>query len=626
MDVKPGHCWRCEKSLPEHAVRCDRCPKAVYCSDPCKKHDCVRHGAVECQVFGPKSCSYCKKTGDLKQCSGCNNAWYCNATCQRKNWAAHKADCKGIQERITGLSQKLTERYTELAKNDITQICEQSMDNPCYFGSTMARDFLQLEQNEWADGINEEETARDFNILSAGCEDLRNTVLTAASLPAKYQGKLSIVLNDWDRYVMARNVLFLYMLIQHSDSDGIATSLATIWYSLHISKSDYDLIKTSLEKLIQADAESLQEATRGSVLISNKDLTELRKVWQGWRSLQCDRTKCSSINLTKQRQAALALNPFLDHQLRLYYQRLSPNEAIYLKKWFQHGLFLPSNSSTGNLLFNNPTLTGRDLQIVSEGITSLDFVYCIFYNFTPFTAWDSLQVKKSAGENFSVITMYHEYVVQQLQKTLTLFAQGRLHIHILVSNFLDIPHHHQALQMAKFDRIFTSNLADYVGFRKLLRVLRSLMNPNNKNAALVTETTNWILYHIPEANVCDEHSGRDIKESTKATMQLCKDDTGKELLCPLAITNQLEYFNNTHWFLAYLRANMMAGSLHIPELDHIPSLKEAMKCEGLQMRDFRKEINRLVPFQFRVNARSLTSPTGAERAVEWYLPSDPKHQ
>ena len=67
MDVKPGHCWRCEKALPDCVVRCDRCNKAVYCSNLCQKRDLVRHGAVECQIFGPKTCTYCKKEGDHKQ-------------------------------------------------------------------------------------------------------------------------------------------------------------------------------------------------------------------------------------------------------------------------------------------------------------------------------------------------------------------------------------------------------------------------------------------------------------------------------------------------------------------------------------------------------------------------------
>ncbi|XP_038063841.1 uncharacterized protein LOC119734416 [Patiria miniata] len=623
MDVKPGNCWRCMKPLPESLVTCGRCPQAKYCSDQCQEQDRVRHGAVECQMFGPKSCSYCKKTGEMKQCAGCNNAWYCNGTCQRKSWAAHKEVCQDIQAMIADLSLELTNKYTDLAKGDVTHTRETFLDPPYYFGNTMACDFLQLGQNEWADGIRADETMRDFHILSAGCGDLRHTVLTAASLPAEYQGKVHIVLNDLDPYVMARNVLFLYMLILHKDREGIAASLATLWYSLHISKCDYNLTKTSLRKLIQADARSIQEAMKGCVSISDEDLAKLRYVWKGWYSLECERIKSSSVNLTKQRQAVFAENFFFSHELQLYYERLSPKEAKNLKTWFQRGLFLAQDSSVRSLPFDNPTLTARRQQIVGGYMEATDdFVYCIHRNLTPFTALDSLQVQGSAGETTSTPTvMYHKYVEKQLQKTSTLLAQDRLHIHMLVSSCLEIPRHHQAQKMAKFDRIFTSNLADFVGCRKLLQTLRPLMNPNNKNATLVTETMNWILY-MPEANVWDERSGRDINDSTKTTMQLCKDDTGKALSSPMAISNQIEYFNNTHWFCAYLRANMMAGGFHIPELDHIPNLKEAMKCEGLQMHDFREELNKLVPFKFRVNARSLTSPTGAERALEWYLPSD----
>ncbi|XP_038063849.1 uncharacterized protein LOC119734421 [Patiria miniata] len=622
MDVKPGNCWRCMKPLPEGPVTCGRCPQAKYCSDQCQRQDRVRHGAVECQMFGPKSCSYCKKTGEMKPCAGCNNAWYCNGTCQRKGRAAHKEVCQDIQAIITDLSNKMTKDYADLSRQDGYSKRDIYLDPPYYFGTTMAYDFLQLKQNEWADGISEE-TMRDFYIFSAGCGDLRHTVLTAASLPAEYQGKVHIVLNDSDPYVMARNVLFLYTLIQHEDREGIATSLATLWYSLHISKSDYDLTKTSLKKLIQADARGISETTKGCVSITDEDVAKLRYVWKGWYSLECQRIRSSSVNLTKRRQFVLTQVPSFQHELKIYFERLSPKEAESLKTWFQHGLFLAQDTPIGSLPFDNPTLTARIRQnIDGHLLVTENFVYCIHNSNTPFKAWDSLQVQEcSAGETTSATVMYHKYVAQQLQKTSTLLSQGRLHIHMLVSCCFEIPHDHQALKMAKFDRIFTANLADFFEFRKLLQTLGPLLNPNNKNATLVTEITSWIIW-MPEASGWDRRTGRDINNSIKTTMQLCKDDTGKELSCPEAIRYRIEYFNNTHWFCAYLRANMMAGGFHIPELDHIPSLKEAMKCEGLQMRDFREELNKLVPFKKRVNARSLTSPSGQERALEWYLPSD----
>ena len=67
MDVQRGHCWRCEKVLPEHLVHCDNCPMAEYCTTSCRDTDRARHSSVECQVFGPKTCNTCGKTGDMKE-------------------------------------------------------------------------------------------------------------------------------------------------------------------------------------------------------------------------------------------------------------------------------------------------------------------------------------------------------------------------------------------------------------------------------------------------------------------------------------------------------------------------------------------------------------------------------
>ena len=64
----------------------------------------------------------------------------------------------------------------------------------------------------------------------------------------------------------------------------------------------------------------------------------------------------------------------------------------------------------------------------------------------------------------------------------------------------------------------------------------------------------------------------------------------------------------------------MGGGLGIQPLKDVPSFNTVMTYHGMQMRDFRKKLNRLVPFQYRVNARDLTMMHGYDRAIEWYLP------
>ena len=82
-----------------------------------------------------------------------------------------------------------------------------------------------------------------------------------------------------------------------------------------------------------------------------------------------------------------------------------------------------------------------------------------------------------------------------------------------------------------------------------------------------------------------------------------------------------EYFNNTLHFLLYLRADIMGGGHKIPALKDVPSLGSVKKYHGMQMRDFRKGPNKLVPFQYRGNARDLTMQNACDRALEWCLPN-----
>ena len=355
--------------------------------------------------------------------------------------------------------------------------------SPHYFGNTLSNDFLKLDGNEWSkEGKTKEDFTRDYHVLSAGCGDLRNTVLTAASLPAKYQGKLHITLDDFDPFVMARNVLFLYMLVRFADTEDIESSLSTIWYSLHISKREYDLIKTSLDELIQMSAQSLHDVTKGLVRVLDTDLRYLRQVWEKWQVLECQRDKSTSINLRKQRKAVFEDDPItMNQSVPIYLKRLPFEEREIMREWFDHGLFLPIETKQTDMPFDNMTLTGRQSLVYQRGrellhrsgtcdLTSkppndYKFVYCINVHSFPFVAWDCIRVRESTSRSCSSpMVMYHNYVTNLLQKMKSLIFQGRLHVHISLANCLDFPNHHLSLQMPNYDRIFTSNLADYVGF------------------------------------------------------------------------------------------------------------------------------------------------------------------
>ena len=509
---------------------------------------------------------------------------------------------------------------------------ERVGDPPHYIGNVIAKDFLQFNNNEWSEreAMVGEELARDYHVLSAGCGDLRYTVLTAASLPAKYQGKLHITLDDFDAFVMARNVLFLYMLVRFADTEDIESSLTTIWYSVHILKREYDLIKTSLDELIQMSAQSLHDVTKGLVSVLDTDLSYLRQVWEKWQLLECQRHNKNSINLRQQRKAIFDTDDVKEGK-HLYLDRLLPDDKKLIKEWFDHGLFLPNEANETNMPFDNPTLTGR------SGLMGMDrddagikapkeytFVYCIKENSFPFVAWDCIRVRESTSRSCSSpMVMYHNYVTNLLQKMKSLILQGRLYVHISLANCLDFPNHHLSLQMPNYDRIFTSNLADYVGFAKLLQTFKPLLNCSNSYSVIVTETMNWIQF-TPLADY--SKLGKESHEQFhKCYLAYCS-DTGSPvhqiLIKPFDIgyNSMREYYNNTSCLLLFLRADIRAGGLGIRPLKDVPSFNTVMTYHGMRMRDFRKELNRLVPFQYRVNARDLTMMNGYDRAVEWCLP------
>jgi hypothetical protein len=77
-----------------------------------------------------------------------------------------------------------------------------------YWGNVPAFDCLNLAENE---GVS---YGSALNVLILGVGDLRNVALTCASLPDSYSNKVLFTLNDKHGCVLARLVLFLYMLIK----------------------------------------------------------------------------------------------------------------------------------------------------------------------------------------------------------------------------------------------------------------------------------------------------------------------------------------------------------------------------------------------------------------------------
>ena len=523
-------------------------------------------------------------------------------------------------------------------------LSSRPLDMPYYFGNSLPVDLLNLQENEWnnesqvsssddvIDALN-----RPYSILSVGCGNLRNVMYTLSSLPKEFTGKLSITMNDLDPFVLARNVLFLYMMSVYSSTDGIELILTTLWYSLHLTKSDYNLLISCLHALIDIDGEQLKCPTFGVVWVSDEDLDILRQVWQGWSNLACDRADTASIHLKIQRERMFADDSISAEGIQVYKQQIPARFHKSVDDWIENGIFVPDGADRSTLTHDNPTLTGRKMGRspwhIGEAMSGTckspseyEFVYCVPTDLWPFGAWDFLEVNQTTSSQMSLIDMFHCYIANQVHTTIAHLPTQRLEIDVVSCDCLKLENWLKSTRVSSskvFDRIFTSNVADYVGTATLLRAMKPLLDTSNKHSVIVTQYWNWYAL-FPESlvdHVTCIHDG---------TNAMCYESARKDTRQKFLPTNAprfwvQEYYNNMKWFLLYLRSDLLAceasSATNGKRRNQAPSLQEVKNVHGLAMRDFRRELNSVAPFRYRRNIRPVNMLRGMSRMLEWYLPT-----
>ena len=576
------------------------------------------------------------------------NTWYCGKQCQEEDWDNHKESCRKQTQDIYDLTRQI--KHTWASKH------RSPMPNPYYIGNAIAVDMLNLENNECKDMErfeNHPGLKNDYSVLSVGCGNLRNFIHTVACLPSAFQGRLHTVLNDFDPFIQARNVLFLFMMIAFADMEGIAGIVSTIWYSLRLSKTSYNFLADCLRTLTQITKTSLAEMTRGIIDMSEQDLDLIKKVWRKWLSLECNRRRSSCINLRKQRQKLVENESDITRIIDEYKRELDPQYVESFEEWLNRGIFLGSAAARSQYLqYDNPTLTGfifaeyasRGLDTAATfrryymfgiidhlylNLEEYHFVYCVPPDLHPFGSWDHLLVQKfSSTANSSLIDMYYSYITDQIQICIDGLMTSKLTISVIVMECTDLDGRSRHLQTSsQFDRIFTSNVADYVGTYKLLATFKQFLNTNNKCATIITQYWNWYL-HPSGRNFDNPYQPLDFllqwTDSGVLPMQRALIDTGKVVMSE---GHYQEYFNSTNHFIRFLRADFTASlrqrSGTTGSESSLVTFKEVKQSLGLglRMRDFRKELNTVVPFQYRRNVRQVNMLRGqTAHMIEWYIP------
>ncbi|PSN67352.1 hypothetical protein BS50DRAFT_553325 [Corynespora cassiicola Philippines] len=178
----------------------------------------------------------CQKTAG-NACAACRLVQYCSKECQKEHWKEHKTACKSNLMRSKYQPAWIREDRTPYFIENNEPFVSFGQKR-FLWGNMPALDIIKMKDNE---GL--EDLGRDMKILFAASGDCRNLVKSIVNLPENYSGQCTVVLNDKDFAVVARNAILLLAAIQFGPDESTPTMIH-LWYSA-------SLPSIMMEKLVE---------------------------------------------------------------------------------------------------------------------------------------------------------------------------------------------------------------------------------------------------------------------------------------------------------------------------------------------------------------------------------------
>lgn len=377
--------------------------------------------------------------------------------------------------------------------------------------------------------------------------------------------------------------------------------MTEVWYSTKLSGSTYQSLCSFLRDLSETtSSEQLKRKTNGLLVTEDEHLNEMRRVWNAWLELLV----LKSSWISEQRKQVFERDSDSQYGMYSYYLSLPSEHVKSAKQWMEDGVFVATKAS---LVAENPTLTGCPK--LMEG---LPFSFNLDVSIFPFSGWDYVQVKKFKHCN-SMIDMFRGYINHVLQRFKQKITSRHVSFQSVLTDCMEIGQYLNP--EVRYDRILTSNLADYILLPKLLKFCSERLNHNNPYATVVTKTHNWIQF-CPDADV-ESVDPETLGEMARWVIK----DTGNPLLLRDGGTMTFrDYHDNTGQFIEYLRASFYAFSPMSRESKstvHLPSPKKLGNEFQLKLRDFRRNENRVASFKLALNCRRPNMIVGHQRTLEW---------
>ncbi|KAM0712890.1 hypothetical protein Q7P35_000340 [Cladosporium inversicolor] len=396
-------------------------------------------------------CASCQSPGDAA-CKACLLVTYCSKSCQTAHWSTHKRDCKSPLK-SPGWQLNWMKEHRVLAHADIDEygFVKNQMNTTKYlWGNVPAFDTIQLSRNEGAGHKDH------LKVLFAASGDLRNVVKTVGSPPNSYGGNISVIINDIDFDIVARNIILVLLALTIPDHQKAIETIIHCWYSAFIRPEDLQYLE-SLHSLFQAVCDEL--ADRGAASIEartwkfGKCSVSVMLDKEHWMQLLGFITL--SKDLTTQ-QAHDIRKDVTDSPQRLdFIQRFllmrKPEHRICKENFRDEGILLPFGHSRKEFTIPNPTLFLSSAWPIMDDVEPLEG-----WNFA-----EVLETKHSSAANdvYGKLFIHIGSVLSSFNHRLSKFG----------ANFelrnLDAAELPRVLNPGSFARIETSNIGDvlYLG-------------------------------------------------------------------------------------------------------------------------------------------------------------------
>ncbi|KAF2016823.1 hypothetical protein BU24DRAFT_366243 [Aaosphaeria arxii CBS 175.79] len=399
-------------------------------------------------------------------CAKCKLVQYCCKECQTADWKHHKGVCR---------SKFLNDPYLPgwVVENRVPAFVSgpplATFGSLQYlWGNVPAVDILKIKDNEGEEVI----MGRDVALLFAASGDLRNVVKTIVGLPRTFAGNCTVVLNDMNTVITARNAMLLLVAL-HFEPEIAAPVMLHLWYSAMIPEPIFQALRNGVLTLIQDVCTKIKDKPPQSLQAKTFDLggrtLRLLLKQQEWMAFAnmfrvpvgLDANQAQSIR----RAVTLAR---VDHVDRHIY-KMSPGRRAGAMDFRQHGVLLPFGASRKDFTVPNPTFFNAQGQwpMKDDADPLDDWSYDEYIK--------SLRIARN-----DVYGAFFFYLRDLLLEFCTRVHSVSVSFQLLAVNAVDLPRY---LNSQQFDRIEVSNICDrgYLGPSTTLATFSSMLKAKSKS-------------------------------------------------------------------------------------------------------------------------------------------------